>query len=751
MNDRTRATYLRTAKAELNREKMIVRRKQLTALQSAILLALLSLTVGVAYAQEADTLPTVTVTAPSAPIEAYANKPVYKTNDVLVGPLGKQNIMDTPASVTAVPEDLIVNQQAKTVNDTLRFLPSVQIRNQQGFEVSRPQARGFQGSVVQNTRLDGLSTIGTTAIPAENLSSVQVLNGLGGALYGPETPAGVFNYVLKRPTDKTLARFVESYDSKGVWTEQADLGGRVGPDGAIGYRINAVHGGGESYVKGSDTDRNLASAAFDFHLDSQTVIEADFSHYRTEATGLPGSIVYDTNKGSNTSTLLPPAVDPTRVGYGQPGAGTDLASDTGILKLKHAFNDRWSVEIGGLYQDAFRGLTGITNTMQDNFGNFKVTKNFTAIPHYTIASNLAYLNGHFDVAGMKNDFTFGTNGFTNNQYNYPNSIAVTNPTRVNLSNPTVLTFPATPANGGQYHSGNLTEQSIITADTLHLNDKWAVQAVLNDSNITSTSYGKNGNVTSRNESNNSFSPTLSLIFKPSPRLTTYATAARSVEQGEQAPAGTANANQFLDVYHDKQFEVGAKYAVNEDLLLSMAAFHMTRPLALTNAATNVFAVAGTQTNNGLELFAQGKLTRDLSIFGGTTYVDARLKGTGNPATDDKLVVGVPRVKTDVLLDYHPVYAQGFAFTGAMHHETSRAATNTNNSFAPSYSTWDVGLRYSTALVNRHHATFRLQVLNVTNKYYYSAVADGNIVGSPGANTAYLGAPRTLMASLEFDY
>ena len=56
-----------------------------------------------------------------------------------------------------MPEDLLVNQQAATVNDALRYLPSVEVRDQQGYEVSRPQSRGFQGGIVQNTRLDGLN------------------------------------------------------------------------------------------------------------------------------------------------------------------------------------------------------------------------------------------------------------------------------------------------------------------------------------------------------------------------------------------------------------------------------------------------------------------------------------------------------------------------------------------------------------------------------------------------------------------
>jgi iron complex outermembrane receptor protein len=60
------------------------------------------------------------------------------------------------------------------------------------------------------------------------------------------------------------------------------------------------------------------------------------------------------------------------------------------------------------------------------------------------------------------------------------------------------------------------------------------------------------------------------------------------------------------------------------------------------------------------------------------------------------------------------------------------------------------MRYSTTFLS-HHATARFQVINVTNVFYYSSIADGNIVGSPGANTAYLGVPRTFEANLEFDF
>jgi iron complex outermembrane recepter protein len=447
--------------------------------------------------------------------------PTYHTENASLGPLGNKSILDTPTSITVIPQELIANQQDHTVNDLLHFFPSVEIRDQQGFEVSRPQSRGFQGTVVQNTRIDGLNAIGTTAIPAENLAGIQVLNGLAGSLYGLETPAGVFNYVLKRPTDTPTASFTEGFASDGTFTEQLDAGGR---SGAVGYRFNIVRGDGESYVPGSSTGRTLFSSDFDFHLDENTVVETDFSHYNAQAYGLSGSIVYDgASSNSKKSTILPSALDPTKMGYGQPGAGTDLTSDTGIIKLKHQFNDQWSMEIGGLYENAIRNLFGITNTMTDNNGDFTVTKNFTAVPHFTIASNTASLNGHVDILGFMNDVTFGTNGFVNAQYSYRNSIAQ-NLGFSTLANPVVFP-PSTsiPATGGQYESGELNEQSIILGDTFHFNKQWAVQAVLNTSFLSSKSYGVNGNVTSSDSANGVLSPTVSLIYKPIAPLTFYAT------------------------------------------------------------------------------------------------------------------------------------------------------------------------------------------------------------------------------------
>ena len=71
----------------------------------------------------------VTVTGRRLDLQGYAAPPQYDVPIATLGPLGDQAILDAPQLVTVIPEDVVVNQQTRNVNDTLRFLPSVEIRS----------------------------------------------------------------------------------------------------------------------------------------------------------------------------------------------------------------------------------------------------------------------------------------------------------------------------------------------------------------------------------------------------------------------------------------------------------------------------------------------------------------------------------------------------------------------------------------------------------------------------------------------
>lgn len=211
----------------------------------------------------------------------------YNKKMANLGPLGTRRTLDTPMSIMTVPHDVIVNQQARNINDLMQYIPSVQLETRADPGTSRPQSRGFEADVISNSRIDGLNAFTVTPYAAEQFDNVQVLNGLAGALYGPQNPAGTFEYGLKRPTDERINRLEVGVDSVGTLMENVDASGRAGKHGWFGYRINLLHGDGTSYVQDSWVRRNMVSADFDIHFDRDTVLELDASHYTFDERGMP--------------------------------------------------------------------------------------------------------------------------------------------------------------------------------------------------------------------------------------------------------------------------------------------------------------------------------------------------------------------------------------------------------------------------------------------------------------------------------
>lgn len=214
----------------------------------------------------------------------------FKTSDIDIGPLGNKAWLDTPYSSTTVTQEMIANEQAKSVSELLKYSPSTQMQARGGMDVGRPQSRGMQGSVVANSRLDGLNIVSTTAFPVEMLERLDVLNSLTGALYGPASPAGQFNFVAKRPTEETLRQVTLGYQSRHAINGQVDLGGHIDDEKKFGYRINALSEDGEGNVDDSTRRRKLLAVAFDWNIQPGTQLQLDASHYEFLQKGYPGGL-----------------------------------------------------------------------------------------------------------------------------------------------------------------------------------------------------------------------------------------------------------------------------------------------------------------------------------------------------------------------------------------------------------------------------------------------------------------------------
>ena len=230
-----------------------------------------------------------------------------------LGSSGNVPILNAPYTVSVLPGELIDNGQVKNFKEASKYLPLVHFQEMQGSEILRPATRGMQGSNMQNARMDGMGIVITGANSMESLQQIEVLNGVGGALYGPANPSGMFNLVPKRPTVAPLRQVTIGYDDRSVTTVRADVGGRTGSDGKFGYRANALFGDGRAFVENSDLTRGLASLAIDVRPFTRTVIEAFYSYYNVDQRGFPGWFTYGRPNARSAFIQLPPeAPDPAR-------------------------------------------------------------------------------------------------------------------------------------------------------------------------------------------------------------------------------------------------------------------------------------------------------------------------------------------------------------------------------------------------------------------------------------------------------
>lgn len=672
----------------------------------------------------------------------------FVTRELDVGPLGNQTWADTPYSSNTLTQTMIENQQAKSVSELLKYAPDTQMQARGGMDVGRPQSRGMQGSVVGNSRLDGLNIVATTAFPVEMLERLDVLNSLTGALYGPASPAGQFNFVAKRPTAQPLHRVTLGYQSRNAWSGHLDLGGPLDEDHRFGYRLNLLDEDGEGSVDDSTVRRRLAALALDWNIRPGTQLQLNASHYEFLQKGYAGGFSY------GPTVKLPAAPDAKNKNFALPTAGNDLTTDTLSARLIHYFNQDWSMTAGVGWQQADRAMRSLSNKLVDNSGTLsRSLSDSSAAGRFRVLSNSLALNGHLDTGSIGHDLALATSGYVWSVYGAKNSSSTYNFDASSFYHPSALQEPGNGVinkHGARYKSSENSQQSITVGDTLTFSPQWSAMIYLSQSWLETQSFDKQQHKT--NQVNQSgLSPNLALIYHLTPTLMTYLSYADSLEQGGTAPTdeGVKNAGQTLDPYRSKQYELGLKADLG-DMNLGAALFRLERPFAWVDPADMMYKEQGNQVNNGLELTATGNLWQGLNIYSGVTFLDPQLKETQYQSTSGKRVVGVPKTQANLLMEYNLPSMPQLVYSANIHYTGRRAANDTNTSWAASYTTLDLGARYRTK-IDSLPATFRLAVNNVTNKRYWASIFATDTDGNQGSSSAFPGAGREVRASVTFDF
>jgi iron complex outermembrane recepter protein len=659
-----------------------------------------------------------------------------------IGPLGTTKILDAPYTISVLPLDLIENSQAVNFKDVSKYLPLVAFQEQQGPDILRPQTRGMQGGNFQNTRVDGMTMYITLGNALEQFEQIEVLSGVSASLYGPANPSGMFNFVSKRPTDYELRNLTAAYDSNGIGTAHVDFGGPIGDSGALSYRLNGLFGEGTGYLDGSHQRRALGDLGIDVRPQHDTVVELNYSNYHLLDQGYPGWFTY------GEGILLPPAPDPTRVGYGQTYAGVDLETRMSTLRLKHDFSSTWHLVLGVLNQDGSRNINTPVNNLTSNSGNYTSSFGNGFAPRFIITSDTGYLNGDFTTGGVAHDLTIGTAGYRAQTY------SVTTPAKpaavllgmANINDPQSFPEPAAgpPNINNIYDSSNNFQQGVNVGDTMRFTDAWSTRLGVSQDWFHTNNYNAKS-APLAGYSNDGLSPTGSLMYKPVANVTAYATYASSLQAGDTAPGTAANPGVSLPPYRSKEIEAGLKASL-ASVDFTAALFRIERPFANINPTNEVFEISGNQVNKGLELSAIGEVVPRLTVYGGVILLNTRLEDTGNPLTDDKQFVGAPKIKGNTLFEYRIPGIDGLVGIFDWQFTGTRPGNDTNSFYVAGYNLFDIGARYASSLGGTK-VTWRLALDNVTDRSYWSTVAPSNLTGTNTGNlVAHFGSPRTVLAS-----
>ncbi len=694
----------------------------------------------------------------------------FLSKNVQQGLLAGKRALDLPYQINTISKEIMNHQGVTGYEEAVKYFPSAQIQMRGGATVGRPQTRGFEGSVVGNSFWDGFYTISTTAIPMAMFESFQVQNGVAGSLYGAQNPVGIFSYTRKRPV-KDQYIIWSDYMSRSNLGLGLDLSDKFEK---FGYRAVFYGSNGDRQPKGSNLQRRLASVTMEFYPTGDLTFETAASYYEHNTKGFAGQFALGVRDGKIVDGMeLPKAVDSSKRGLGQSFGGMHLKTTTASAKFKFTPTDKWYLEGGFQFQRADRDTHGVVNYILPSThpqytkpGDYQTRHSggATAAYRFDLPSGYLKANTQFNTGDIEHDFSVQTNEYHWTQDRY--KIASTNytsPTIGNIYDPKILNYTGARRGSGLYHYAVLDMYNVSMLDDITINDKFDVMLSASNAWMKSKAYNNAQQRLVKNYDKSGLSWAASFIFHPVQDASIYYTYADSLQQGSTYvyKSGPHNGEvASTSPYRSKQHEIGAKIRVADMIDFSVAYFDIRRPIAYLNSSTGLYGINGEQRNRGFEFMSGGRITQNLSVLGGFTYIDPKMHNVSIAGANRKVANGIPKINANLMLDYVIPGTDKLAISTNFHYTGKMYLDDLNTQHTPSFFVTDIGIRYTSEHLLGDKTTLRFNVNNVFNKKYwagmYPASADGagglnvtSVLGS--ANGVTLGESRSFMLSAEVKF
>lgn len=648
-------------------------------------------------------------------------------------------LVDTPKSVTVIPEKVLQETGATSLTEALRTTPGITLGMGEGGTPfgDRTIIRGF--SAESDTFIDGVRDPGAQSREIFALEQIEVTKGPGSAYTGAGATGGSLNLVSK------TARLEDFYAGSATFgtdhTKRLTLDVNQSISDHAALRINGMwHDADVAGRDAVEVSRWGIAPSLSLGLGTDTRAILDYYHLNTDDIpdyGIPYARVR-TGATTTVQTGEPAAVDYDNF-YGL--LNRDFrknSTNIGTFRFEHDFTK--SLTLRNVLRYGVTTNNYIVTNPDDSNGNVAdgtVWRNVKSRNSRTDTfTEQVSLNGDFDTWGIAHDFSVGFEGTKyetkNNNYVVDTGAnpgaGISRCSVYGLGAPyncTSLYFPNPddPWTGSITRNANTTTTEVQSwsfygFDTMELDEQWSINFGLRYDDFTvsqltaPTASGNDG----QNRSN-FVNYQSGIVYKPLPNASiyfSYGTSSNpSGETGGDGGSNLSSTNQSLDPERNKSYELGTKWDVlNDQLALTAAIFRTAKTNARVTGTSGTLELVGDQKVQGFEFTFAGNLTPEWGVFGGYTFLDSELVDDGTGTNDGNVFPNVAKNSFSLWSTYD-IFKDVTVGGGTQY--VSKVYGNTANTlWVPSYWRFDAMASYQVT----QNVGLQLNVLNFTDKRYF---------------------------------
>lgn len=650
-----------------------------------------------------------------------------------VASLSEKSFLDVPQSVAVVTNQVIRDQQVRTLDEALYNVSGVTQTNTLGGTQDAFIRRGFGDNRDGSVLRDGLRTALPRSFGATT-ERVEVLKGPASALYGILDPGGLINIVSKTP------RFVQAnlievagttLNGKAGGAVRMDLTGPVSGTN-VAYRLVAEHAGEEYWRSFGNLTSQVIAPSLAWRGDTTAVtLGYEYSAYKVP---FDRGTIFDPRTGRAVRVPGERRFDmPYNVTRGESHLATahvsQLLGDNWRLNFDYAFSSNW-------YNDRQARVV----TFFPANGNLTRRADATQDSRFDVHSARLNATGRYDVLGTQHELLVG------GTYDY-SSVLRTNLIRgpnqanqFNIYNPVYDRLPASTNvvatdSDQQERIGNA---AVFLQDSVTLMDRLIlVGGVSFQQYEDKAGRGRPFNLNTNAEGSATI-PRVGLIYKVTDAVSLFALHSQSFRPNSNIATSAGS----LPPEEGDSYEGGIKVETPNGVTATFTYYDIdkknvqyTTTGIVNGALQNIVKTAGRVGSSGVEFDVAGRLTDRLSVIGSFGYTDALVLSDPDTTILGKRLPNVAVYTASAFLTYDfGAVLDGNLRAGIGGRMQSRRAGDPQNTFfMPLYTVADAFVAWDT-LVQGYRTTVQLNVKNLFDAAYYtSSIGNGNLgiqVGEP---------------------